>query len=66
MSFLKIGGEVDVDTRELQIQAVRENTKVVGKAKYPLSLAFREALEIKKKNPELSKGLKSCKDLALF
>ena len=49
MSFLKIGGGVEVDTKELQIQAVRENTIVVGKAKHPLSLAFREALEIKKK-----------------
>ena len=66
VSFLKIGGGVEVDTKELQIQAVRENTIVVGKAKHPLSLAFREALEIKKRNPELNKGLKSCKDLALF
>ena len=66
VSFLEIGGEVEVDTKQLQINAVRENTTVVAKARHSLRLDFREALEIKKRNPELNKGLKSCKDLALF
>ena len=66
MSFLEIGGGVEVDTKELQINAVRENTTVVAKTEHQLRLDFREALEIKKRNPELNKGLKSCKELALF
>ena len=66
MSFLEIGGGVEVDSKELQINAVQENTKVVAKAKHPLRLDFREALEINKRNPEFNKGLKSWKDLALF
>ena len=66
VSFLEIGGEVEVDTKQLQINGVRENTTVVAKTRHSLRLDFREALEIKKRNPELNKGLKSCKDLALF
>ena len=66
VSFLEIGGEVEVDTKQLQINAVRENTTVVAKARHSLRLDFREAVENKKRNPELNKGLKSCKDLALF
>ena len=66
VSFLEIGGGVEVDTKELQINAVRENTTVVAKAEHQLKVDFREALEIKKRNPELNKGLKSCKELALF
>ena len=57
---------MEIDIKQLQINAVRENTTVVAKARHPLRLDFREALEIKKRNPELNKGLKSCKDLALF
>ena len=43
-----------------------ENTKVLTKAKNFLKLDFLESLEIKHRCPELNKGLKSCKDLALF
>ena len=66
MSFLEIGGGGEVDIKQLQINAVGENTTVVVKTKHPLRLDFREALEVKKRNPELNKGLKFCKDLALF
>ena len=57
---------MEVDTKQLQINAVQENTTVVAKARHSLRLDFREALDIKKRNPELNKGSKSCKDLALF
>ena len=65
MGILEIGG-VKVDKKELQINTVRENTKVLTKAKNYLKLDFLESLEIKHRCPELNKGLKSCKDLSLF
>ena len=52
--------------KELQINTGQENTKVLTKAKNFLKLDFLESLEIKQRGPELNKGLKSCKDLALF
>ena len=61
-----MGGDVEVDQKELQITTVRENTKVVASEKNYLKLDFRESIEIKHRNPELNKGLKSCKELALF
>ena len=66
VGFLQIGGDVEVDRKELQITTVRENTKVVASAKNYLNLDFRESLKIKHRSPELNKGLKSCKELALF
>ena len=66
VGFLQMGGDVQVDQKELQITTVRENTKVVASEKNRLKLDFRESIEIKQRNPELNKGLKSCKDLALF
>ena len=66
VGFLQIGGDVEVDRKELQITTVRENTKVVASAKNYLKLDFRESLEIKHRSPELNKGLRSCKELALF
>ena len=55
-----------VDVKELQIQTVRDNTRILASSQRPLNLDFRESLEIKARSPELNKGLKSCKDLALF
>ena len=66
VGFLQIGGDVEVDRKELQITTVRENTKVVASAKNYLKLDFRESLEIKHRSPELNKGLKSCRELSLF
>ena len=66
VGFLQIGGDVEVNQKELQITTVRENLKVLASAKNFLKLDFMESLQIKHRNPELNKGLKSCKDLALF
>ena len=61
-----MGGDVEVDRKELQTTTVQENTKVIASSRNFLTLDFRESIEIKHRNPELNKGLKSCKDLALF
>ena len=66
MNFLEIESDTSVDVKQLQIQTVRDNTKILASSQRPLNLDFREALEIKARSPELNKGLKSCKDLALF
>ena len=66
VGFLQIGGDISVDVKELQIQTVRDNIRILASSQRPLNLDFREAIEIKARNPELNKGLKSCKDLALF
>ena len=59
-------GGVEIDIKEHQIQAVRENTKVIQKDRNYLKLDFLESLEIKHQDPELNKGMKACKELALF
>ena len=56
----------DVDEKQLQINSVRENTKIIRRSKNWLTLAFHESLAIKELKPELNKGLKSCKELSLF
>ena len=56
----------EIDRMPFQINAVRENTKIIGRSKNWLTLAFRESLAIKHFKPELNKGLKSCKELKLF
>ena len=66
MGLLRLGGEDDIDTKEQQINAVRENTKILARQKHHLKLDFMESLLIKEREPGLNKGLKSCKDLALF
>ena len=66
VAFLQIGADISVDVKELQIQTVRDNIRILASSQRPLNLDFREAIEIKARNPELNKGLKSCKDLALF
>ena len=66
VAFLQIESDTSVDVKELQIQTVRDNIKILDSSRSPLNLDFRDALQIKARNPELNKGLKSCKDLALF
>ena len=66
VDFLQIDSDTSVDVKELQIQTVRDNTRILASSQRPLNLDFRESLEIKARSPELNKGLKSCKDLALF
>jgi hypothetical protein len=56
----------EVDQMALQINAVRENTKIIKKTDNWLKLAFLESILIKENQPELNKGIKSCKELALF
>ena len=56
----------DVDKMQLQINTVRENTKVIRRSNNWLTLAFLESLAIKELKPKLNKGLKSCKELSLF
>ena len=59
-------GDVEVDTKEHQIMTVRQNTKVIQKNRDYLKLDFLESIEIKHRDPELNKGMKACKELALF
>ena len=66
MGLLRLGGEGDIDTKEQQINAVRSNTQILSRQKHHLKLDFMESLLIKQREPGLNKGLKSCKDLALF
>ena len=56
----------EIDQISFQINAVRENTKIIKKTDNWLKLVFLESVMIKERKPELNKGLKSCKDLALF
>ena len=66
VAMFQTGGDTEIDTMQFQINAVRENTEIIGRSKNWLTLAFRESLAIKDRSPELNKGLKSCKDLSLF
>ena len=66
MGLLRLGGEDDIDAKEQQINAVRSNTQILSRQKHHLKLDFMESLLIKQREPGLNKGLKSCKDLALF
>ena len=65
VGFLEIDGE-EVDTRELQINTVRQNTKIITRSDNWLKLAFLEALAIKQYKSNLNTGIRSCKELALF
>ena len=58
--------DFEVDTMQFQVNAVRDNIKIIRKAKNWLPLAFLESLAIKEYKPELNKGIRSCKELALF
>ena len=66
MGLLRLGGEVDINIKEQQINAVRSNTQILSRQKHHLKLDFMESLLIKQREPGLKIGLKSCKDLALF
>ena len=55
-----------VDARQLQINAVRNNIKVIGKSDNWQTLAFLETLAIKDRKPSLNSGLKAAKELSLF
>ena len=51
------GGEID--TMNLQINAVRDNTEIIRRSDNWLKLAFLESLCIKDYSPELNSGIKS-------
>ena len=55
-----------VETKEFQINAVRQNIKIIGRSDNWLKLLFMESLYIKERKPELNSGLKASKELALF
>ena len=55
-----------IDIREMQISAVRDNIKVIGRADHWQTLAFKESLAIKDRKPSLNNGIKAAKDLCLF
>ena len=55
---------VEVDMMQFNVNAVRENTKIIRKSDNWLKLAFLESLAaIKEYKPDLNTGIKSCKDL---
>ena len=56
----------EIDTMNFQVSCVRDNTEVINRSDNWLKLAFLESLAIKEWKPELNRGLKSCKELALF
>ena len=65
VGLFQMGGET-VDAMQFQVNAVRENTKVIDSSTNWLALSFKESLSIKDRKPELNRGLKSCKELSLF
>ena len=65
VDLFQIDGD-NVDKMQFQVNAVRDSTRIIASANNWLTLAFKESLSIKHLKPELNKGLKSCKELALF
>ena len=63
---LQCDSELMVDDKELQINTVQSNTKVISRADNWQTLAFKESLKIKEKKPSLNNGIKAAKDLCLF
>ena len=55
-----------VDQKEMQINNVRQNIKILHRSDNWLKLAFLESLAIKKHRPTLNTGVKACKELSLF
>ena len=55
-----------VDVRQLQINTVQNNIKVIGRSDNWQTLAFLETLAIKDRNPSLNSGIKAAKELSLF
>ena len=64
--LFEIETEEEINKREFQINAVRQNTKILKRSDNWLKLAFQESLAIKEQKPALNHGIKSCKELALF
>ena len=52
--------------KELQMNTVQNNTKIISRADNWQTLAFKESLKIKEKKPSLNNGIKAAKDLCLF
>ena len=65
MDLHKIDNDL-FDDMEFQLNAVRNNTRILDKANDWLKLLFMEALFIKEHNPTLNDGLKASKSLKLF
>ena len=63
--LLQCDGEM-VDRMHLQMNTVRENTRIIARADHWQVLAFKESLKIKDKRPSLNKGVKAAKDLCPF
>ena len=55
-----------VDQKEMQINNVRQNIKILHRSDNWLKLAFLESLAIKEHRPTLKTGVKACKELCLF
>ena len=65
VDFFQTDGH-QIDKMKFQINCVRENTEIIRRSDNWLKLSFLEPLAIKELEPELNRGLKSCKDLSLF
>ena len=65
VGIFQLGGE-EIDRMQFQINCVRENTEIINRSDNWLNLSFLESLAIKEWQPELNRGLKSCKNLSLF
>ena len=59
VDLLRIDGG-EIDTMNLQINTVRDNTEIIRRSDNWLKLAFLESLCIKDYAPELNSGIKSC------
>ena len=55
-----------VDQKELQINNVRQNIKILWRSDNWLKLAFLESLATKEHRPALDTGIKAPKELSLF
>ena len=65
VNLFEIDGD-EINPMQFQINATRENTRILRKSDNWLKLAFLESLAIKEHAPKLNSGIKSCKDLSLF
>ena len=54
------------DRKTFCVNAVKENTCIIDKARQWDILIFKEGLKIKEKCPTLNSGLKASKELKLF
>ena len=55
-----------VDQKEIQINNVRRNVKILHRSDNWLKLAFLESLAIKEHRPPLKTGIKATKESCLF